>query len=78
MDDDPRRSKYLLSLRRTSNDVLKMFPAGHTDIGSSPIGDTQRHKDKDTKKMQIMIVLFLLVVVIVRYKKGGLRPPFSN
>ena len=51
MDDDPRRSKYLLSLRRTSNDVLKMFPAGHTDIGSSPIGDTQRHKDKDTKKM---------------------------
>ena len=49
MDDDPRRSKYLLSLRRTSNDVLKMFPAGHTDIGSSPIGDTQRHKDKDTK-----------------------------
>ena len=49
MDDDPGRSKYLLSLRRTSNDVLKMFPAGHTDIGSSPIGDTQRHKDKDTK-----------------------------
>ena len=49
MDDDPRRSKYLLSLRRTSNDVLKMFPAGHTDIGSSPIGDTQRHKDTKTK-----------------------------